>query len=266
MGPTELLEEIWGSLHELGSSLEDAEWATQTELPGWTVKDCVSHIIGTERMLLGEPAPEIAVDHLAHVASPFAAAMEPWVEQRRGWTGAEVLVELREVTDRRLAALRALSPEEWEQPSWSPIGEVPYREFMGVRAFDCWMHEQDIRRVVDRPGHLTGPAATLAVAQLGSGLGYVVGKRAGAPQGTTVVVEVTGPDGATFALEVDGRAQPMATVPEEPTARLRMDLEAFCALGGGRWDAEQVVRRGRVEVEGDQELSRRILANMAVTP
>jgi hypothetical protein len=28
---------------------------------------------------------------------------------------------------------------------------------MHIRIFDCWVHEQDMRRATGRPGHLTGP-------------------------------------------------------------------------------------------------------------
>ena len=43
---------------------------------GWTVQDNLSHIIGTELMLMGEPAPDVDVSHLTHLANPFAAGME----------------------------------------------------------------------------------------------------------------------------------------------------------------------------------------------
>ena len=40
----------------------------------------------------------------------------------------------------------------------TPAGPDTYGRFMRVRIFDCWMHEQDIRRAVGRPGHVEGPA------------------------------------------------------------------------------------------------------------
>ena len=62
-----------------------------------------------------------------------------------------MLAEFDEVVPRRLAQLRAMTEEELATPGWSPIGEVPYREFMGVRLFDSWMHEQDMRRALGAP-------------------------------------------------------------------------------------------------------------------
>lgn len=260
----EQLATIWGSIRALGEELTDAEWDTATDLPGWTVKDCLSHIVGTELMVMGEPAPDVPVDHLAHVRDEFGAVMETWVERRRTASARAVLDEMGEVTALRLEALRTLGDEQWEEIGWSPIGQVPYRDFMSVRAFDCWMHEQDMRRAVARPGHMTGFAPAMAVQRLGSGLGYVVGKRAAAPEGATVVIEVRGPGGDIFAVAVDKRAEPMDPPPTEPTVRLITDVETFCALGGGRWSAAE--RRDRVEIEGDEQLADRILSNMAVTP
>ena len=263
---TGLLADEWAAITELGSTLTEQDWATPTDLPGWTAKDCLSHMAGTELTLLGEPVPEVAVDHLDHVNSGFAAMIEMPVEARRDTPGAAVLAEFVDATTRRLAALRAMTDDEWQKVGWSPVGEVPYATFMHVRVFDCWMHEQDIRRAVGRPGGLDTEAAALSVGRIGDGLGFVVGKRAGAPDGTTVVVDVTGPSPARFALAVDGRARLVDDPPDNPTVAITTDTEVFCALGGGRWDAERALGTGRVTIAGDAGLGGRIVASMAITP
>lgn len=260
------LEEVWGSVAALADELDEEAWATPTDLPGWTAKDCLSHLVGTELMLLGEPAPDVPVDHLEHLTNPFASFIEVWVEARRPVPGADVAAEWRQVVPRRLAELRALPDEAWDEVGPTPIGEAPYRDFMEIRVFDSWMHEQDIRRAVGRPGHLEGPSAEVSVGRVRAGLGFIVGKRAAAPEGTAVVVEVTGPAGGTFAVVVDGRAREVDEVPERPDVGLTMDVETFCALGGGRWRGADALRDGRVAVAGDEDLAGRILAGMAITP
>jgi uncharacterized protein (TIGR03083 family) len=261
----ELLATVWDSIAQLGAGLSEDDWATPSELPGWTAKDCLSHMAGSEFGLLGEPAPEVAVDHLPHVTNPFAAMIEVWVESLRPRSGAEVLALFQDATRRRLEAMEAFSEDDWARPGWSPVGEAPYRTFMEVRVFDCWMHEQDIRRVVGRPGGMHA-GAELSLGRLGHTLGFVIGKRAGAPAGSTVVVEVTGPFERTFAVGVAERAEPLAEPPADPTVRLSLDLETFAALGGGRWSSERALGEGRVSVAGDAELAGRILAGMATTP
>ena len=260
------LADEWAAIAALGAELSEDDWNAPSDLPGWTAKDCLSHMVGSELMLLGEPAPEVNVDHLEHVASPFSAMIEVWVEARRGVPGAEVLDEFADATRRRLEVLAAMDDEAFSTVGWSPVGEVPYRTFMEVRVFDCWMHEQDIRRAVGRPGGLDSPGAAVSVGRIGASLGFVVGKRAQAPEGTTVVVEVDGTPSRTFALRVEGRATPLDDPPADPTVTIRTDTEVFCALGGGRWDAARALDTGRVSIVGDEDLAGRILAGMATTP
>ena len=259
------LATVWASITELGSGLNEADWDTPTDLPGWTAKDCLSHMAGTEAMLLGEPVPDVSVDHIPHVTSSFIAMMEVPVEARRATPAAKVMAEFVDVTNRRLAVLAAMSEEEWSTPGWSPVGEVPYATFMEVRVFDCWMHDQDIRRAVGRPGGIN-VGAEVSLGRIELGLGFVVGKRAGAPDGTSVVFEVTGPYPRTYAVVVDGRAGLTDDIPTDPTVRITTDLEVLTALGGGRWSGERAMDTGRVTVAGDNELAGRVLSGMAITP
>jgi uncharacterized protein (TIGR03083 family) len=138
---------------------------------------------------------------------------------------------------------------------------------MMTRAFDCWAHEQDIRRAVGRPGNLDAPAAGCARRTLEPGLPMVVAKRAGAGKGTTVVFEISEPLPFTSRIRVgdDGRAR-LVDGPDDaakaPDATLRMDWETFVRLAAGRSRPEDVT----VVTDGDAGLAARILAGMALTP
>ena len=66
-----------------------------TCLPGWTVRDQLSHLTGTEEMLAGLPTPDVDVSHLAHLRNDIARANEAWIESRRALPGAEVLTAFR---------------------------------------------------------------------------------------------------------------------------------------------------------------------------
>ena len=150
---------MWQSISELAESFSDEDWKTVTECPGWTVQDQVVHIIGIERTLLGDPTPEVDLpSDLPHVKNDVGAMNEAWIESRRGHSGAEVLAEFREVTAERLRRVSAMSDDELGAPTPSPVGEVPYRDFLAVRVFDSWIHEQDIRRALGRPGGWDTPA------------------------------------------------------------------------------------------------------------
>ena len=260
----DLLADEWRAIDELCSDFSDADWEQPTDCPGWAVRDQLSHVIGTERMLLGEAAPALAPGDHPHVRNPIGEVNEAWVDVRRGRPGSEVLEEFREVTARRLEALRAMSPEDFDREGPTPVGEAPYREFMNVRVFDCWIHEQDMRRAVVRRGHLEGPIARHSVGRVTRAMPMVVGKRAAAPEGATVVLDVTGPAGNVVPVVVEGRARVLDDAPENSTVTVRMDAETYCCLGGGRLSASDAIADGRVSITGDDALGRRIVEAMNI--
>ncbi|MDE3086796.1 MAG: maleylpyruvate isomerase family mycothiol-dependent enzyme [Acidobacteriota bacterium] len=256
-----LLAEEWEAICGLGGQLTDEEWDLPSECPGWTVRDVLSHMVGTERSLLGDPQPPAAPE-APHVRNPVGTMNEAWVAERRGRPGSEVLAEFEAVTRRRIEELAGFGRERFEQVGPSPVGQVPYREFMAVRVMDCWVHEQDMRVATGRPGHSEGPVADLALGRIASAMGFVVGKKAAAPEGTTVRFSLSGPSARELGVAVrDGRGR--AEELSEPTLTLEMDTEVFWRLGCGRVSGEAALDAGLVGMGGDEDLGRRILRNMA---
>ena len=263
------LEEVWGDIAALCDGLTDTQWDAPTECPGWSVFDNVAHMIGTERMLLGErpEAADAAVD-APHVRNDIGMANEQWIATYRGWTGAKLLDEFRAVTARRLDVLRAMTEEEWSAEGFTPEGPGPYRVFMAIRVFDCWYHDEDIREAIGRPGFLEGPVADLSIERIPTkALGYVVGKKAGAPAGSTVAFVVEGAPEITAAISVppEGRAVLLDETPADPTVRITTDRRTFARLAGGRWTGDHARAQGVVRVEGDTARGGRVVDNMAFT-
>ena len=263
-------EDVWGDIAALCDGLTDEQWARPTECPGWTVQDNVAHMIGTELMLAGEQptSPADAGADLPHIRNDIGKANERWIESYRVRSGHEVLDEFGAVTARRLDALRALSKDDWDREGFTPEGPGPYRTFMEIRVFDCWYHDQDIREAIDHPGYLEGPVADLSIGRIPpKGLPYVVGKKAGAPPGSTVQFVITGTPEIVAAVEVppEGRAVLLAEPPASPTTTLTLDRRTFARLAGGRWSGEKARTIGEHRVEGDLELGNRVLDNMAFT-
>ena len=260
------LEEVWSSIATLGHELGADDWSKPTDCPGWTVKDQLSHVIGTESMLAGRSAPPAVPDDPPHVHNPIGKMNEAWIEARRSTPGPEVLAEFEALAKERLESMRAMSDEDLEREGPSPIGNVPYATFMQVRVMDCWVHEQDMRRAVGRPGHLSGSVAELAIDRLASGLGFVVGKRVAPPDGTTVVVRLRDPLARTLAVEVrDGRARPVDP-PASPTVTIDTDGETFACLVGGRWTGERALDEGRVQISGDEAMGRSLVTQLTTMP
>jgi uncharacterized protein (TIGR03083 family) len=252
-------------MYELGTQLTDEEWATPTEVPGWSVQDNLTHIAGLEWQLLGRPRPEHTIpDDLPHVKNEFGRHNEIWVDSRRSRTGAQVLEEFQEVTSARLAQLRGFGPADFEAESFTPVGPGTVRDLLPFRIFDSWVHEQDMRRAVHRPGNLDSRVADLVLTRIASTMPFVVGKKAGAPDGATVVVDLGGPLSRTISIGVEGgRASLLDDTPTDPTTRIVMDTETCARLANGRVTPADTMADGRVRFEGDADLGARVVEQMS---
>jgi uncharacterized protein (TIGR03083 family) len=257
------LEQVWTSMGDLGDRLSEAEWKMPTEVPGWTVQDNLTHITAIEWMILGEPMPDIEVpDGLPHVKNDAGKNNEVFVESRRSLSGADALAEFRAITGRRLADLGAYAPGDFDNDSWTPMGPGKVRDLLPFRAFDSWVHEQDMRRAVGKPGNVDSTVADVAVERMITTMPYVVGKKAGAPDGAVVAFDVSGPPGRAFAVGVDGRARVLDAVPTDATARIVTDGMTFVRLATGRAEPADALADGSVRVEGDEALARRVVESM----
>ncbi len=257
--------EQYAALSELIDELGDNDWHRPTALPGWDVQAVVSHLMGTELMLLDEkpPAGELPDAHdRAHVHNDIAARNEAWVDSFAADSPDQMRERWRDIVQRRTSAMEAMSDAQWHAPSWTPIGEGTLSRFMRIRVFDLWLHEQDIRDAVGKPGHETGKAVDVALDEISLALGFLIGRKAAAPDGSAVTIAL--PDaGRTFHIVVDGRASVVDQLDREPTTQLQMPTAAFARLTGGRGEVEPLL--GDVLITGDRALGERIAGNLAFT-
>jgi uncharacterized protein (TIGR03083 family) len=257
------LDQVWRAIGDLGSSLSEREWKTPTEVPGWTVQDNLVHITAFEWAALGRPAPVHQIpEGLAHVKNDFGRLNEVFVDSRRHRHGIDALAEFRAVTGDRVEQLRGFGPEDFAAASFTPVGPGTVRDLLPFRVFDSWVHDQDMRRAVGRPGDLTGAAADAAVERILTAMAFVVGKKAQAPAGSTVVFDLTPPLARRFAIRTDGRARRLAEVPAEATVRITTDGETFTRLACGRLDPADVLAGDAVHLEGDERLGRRVVEQL----
>jgi uncharacterized protein (TIGR03083 family) len=257
------LDEVWSSLGDLGAGLTDSEWSRGTPCPGWPVSAQYAHVIGTESMILGRPNPKIDPGRPDHVRNDIGGFNEVWVTALANEPRAEVLERFTEVTNARREALAGMGEDDFSAPSWTPIGQADYRRFMQIRIFDCWVHEQDVRDAVGRAGHESGPVAEQAVDEIVRALGYIVGKKAGAPEGSRVTFELTGPVERSVHVAVDGRARVVDHLDAPATAVVALESGLFTRLACGRVDPATVL--DDVALSGDTGLGRQVVANLAFT-
>ena len=255
----------WGSVRsftDLLDDLADDDWGRPTDLPGWDVHACAAHTAHLEAVLAGEPEEAPSADPTDGASSLISMYTEQGVVARQDRTPAELVEEIRRAATARYARLLSDPPTDGRAkptPIFSGVG-WDWQTLLRNRPLDVWMHEQDVRRAVDRPGGLDSPAAVHVVDYLSESLGYVLAKRAGAPAGTTLVLSVEGHEPVAFVVDESGRGRRLDDVPTAPTVGLAMDRESFIVAAGGRREPTHVV------VTGDGELAQRVLGRLAVTP
>jgi uncharacterized protein (TIGR03083 family) len=232
----------------------------------WLV--CPGSAIASRRLrkqLAGRPEPVHTPRNTQHVRNDMGHRNEVQVDWRRSRSGTEVLDEFRQYTTERLAVLRGMSAADFEAETQTPIGPGTVRTFIEIRIFDAWIHEQDMRRALRRPGHLEGDVAAHAVGRCAMAMPLVVGRRVQPPDGTTVVFEVTGAAGRTLPIAMQGgRANVLDACPLTPTVRLIMDVETFTCLSCGRGDPGDIVNSARLRIDGDRALGEAIVRQMNI--
>ena len=242
----------------------ETDWSLPTTCPGWTITDLVSHTIDLESMLAGDPRPEHTPDWsaLPHVQSDFGRMTEIGVDYRRGLSQQVLLDELSDAHSRARARIETLGPDAaipWLR------GDTPIPRLLGMRTFDIWVHEQDVRVSTSNIGNLDGPGAAQAMKYLAAGLPKVWGKSAGAPIGSVLHVAITEPGlSGEFWVRVneDGRASLVEEQAHEVS--VSMPWLAFVMLAGGR--ATKTNFAEDVVVVGNQELGQALISAMAITP
>jgi uncharacterized protein (TIGR03083 family) len=251
----------WDDIDELLAGLSDEQWDTPTDLPGWRVHDVVSHIVGTESFLMGVPTPEpdCDVSALPHVHNELGAMNECWVRHLHDEPPAAMLEKFRSVTAERRKTLVAMDDGAWNETAATPVGPNTYGRFMRIRIFDCWMHEQDIRHAVGvlaADEKVAGAPAEHSLAEITAALGRTVGKLGGAPDGSRVAFELTGPLQRTLRVAVNGRGSVVDEFEDGPTTTIQLDAVLFARLSGGRTTVAE--NMNAIEISGDVGLGRQI--------
>jgi uncharacterized protein (TIGR03083 family) len=257
----------WQSINDFTDLLEELpeeDWSRPTDLRGWDVRAVAAHIAHIESILAGNPEESADIGEPEHVKGPMGLYTEVGVVNRRDSSPDAIINEIRSAAVSRHTRLLTDPPRDPQgkpEPSFGDLG-WDWRTLLRNRPLDVWMHEQDIRRAVDRPGGMDSSAARHTAEYLAESLGYVLAKRVGARSGTTLILEVAGSAPYAFAVSDAARGIRLDEVPTDADVTLRLERDAFIRLAGGRCAPEP----GTVVVEGDRELGQQILEHMATTP
>jgi uncharacterized protein (TIGR03083 family) len=222
-------------LDELLAGLAPEQWRT-TVVHGWRVPELVAHLASNDSTLASElglpaagaspPAPGPEAVHRAWRAQ--ADAMLDYVDGG----GAAVL-------DR---PVRLVGP-------WEP--RYPVHQALVQRAFETWVHAEDIRAALGRPPSPPDPRRVARIVALGVGLLPSSLRLLGLEHpGRTARLLLRGPGGGQWMVPLRPGAEP-----GEPDVTIWADAVEFCYLIGNRRDPAALPHT----VEGDRSLATDLL-------
>jgi uncharacterized protein (TIGR03083 family) len=251
------LEQCYDAIDSVCARLTGPQWQTPSLCPDWTARDVVTHLGMMERVRAGwlpTSAEELApVDRIGPYQQEVAALDDQAFASR-----------ITEIFAARRADLAALTDHDLARPSWTPIGQKTYGEFLEIRIFDFWVHERDITTPLGWPTDDGGQPAEIALGQVESSIGYIVGKKVGLPDHTSIVFHLTGPITKDISVIVDGRARQVEQL-TDPTVELTTDSTTFIQLAAGRIDPQTQLNTGKVLLAGDLDLATQAAQNLRFT-
>ena len=253
----EIIHSLRSCFHSFGSTIDELtadQWQVQSLCPEWTIKGVVEHAVTFETLLLGwRPGLDDPLAAVAAVASGFAGLSPSALRHR-----------YHDVVNQRLFELEAMTDDEFDAPSFTPVGQATYARFIAVRVFDMWVHERDIRVPLGLPTQDAGVAAEMSLDEVEGSIGYIAGKKIGVPDGQGIAFHITGPVRRDIYVKVDGRAACVEAL-RAPDATITADSLTFMLLACGRIDPQAAIASGRITWTGDDELGSRAARNLAFT-
>jgi uncharacterized protein (TIGR03083 family) len=231
ISPAEAFSRAADALYRTLSALESAAWS-RPAIRDLDVQGLVGHLTGVEddvrRCLAGDPAVSLA----GHVESTQAAAA-----RQAGRDPAQTLAEWRDAVSRTLALVAARGHDGLDTCVALHGMQLPLRALLVVRAFELWVHENDIRLAASLPCAVPDPSVLSLMTRLAATLLPGAAVRAGVPGPGQLHLVLTGPGGGTWDLEWDPERDPetcSAARPSPAGVSIVADSVGFCRLVSDR--------------------------------
>jgi uncharacterized protein (TIGR03083 family) len=251
------LEQCYDAIESVCSRMSSEQWQAQSLCPDWDSRGVVTHLGMMERVMTGW-LPDSAAD------LPPLDRIGPYTEHAASLDNKAFAARTAEIFADRRADLAGLREDDLARPSWTPIGPKTYGGFLEIRIFDFWVHERDITTPLGWACDDAGARAEIALGQVEGSIGYIVGKKIGLPDGSSIVFHLTGPIERDISVIVNGRAKAVDHV-ASPTVELTTDTVTFIQLAAGRIDPQAQIDAGKVTWTGDSELADRAARNLRFT-
>jgi len=222
--------------------LQAEDWR-RPALRGLDVQGLVGHLTGVEedvhRALAGDPQ----VARASHVGSTQAAA-----DRQAERPPAETRAEWRRAAGRTLDLVHAAGDPGAEVAVHGM--RLPLGMLLVVRAFELWVHDNDIRQAVGLPPAVPDPSTLSLMTQATAGLLPHGAALVGLSEPTSVHLVLTGPGGGTWDIPIGH--SPRARTPVTIVA----DAVGFCRLVAHRATPDRL----GLHITGDPDRAAMVLA------
>jgi uncharacterized protein (TIGR03083 family) len=267
----DLFSEINSHLIQLLKSLSAEEWQQPTICDPWTVKDLAAHLLDTnirrlsfQRDRLSRIPPDRPITSYEELVAFLNRLNQAWVEMAARFS-PNVLIDFLDLTGRQLAdffkTLDLQAPASaavaWAGDEVSPIWFDMAREFT-----EKWLHQQQIRDALGRPGLNDRRYLYPVLDTFIRGLPHAY-RNITAPEGSSVAVTITGEAGGAWTLQREqGGWRLYYGQPPWPAARIELDQDTAWRLFTKGLSPE--IARSQVRIEGEATLGAGLLGLVSI--
>ncbi|MEV8559098.1 maleylpyruvate isomerase family mycothiol-dependent enzyme [Streptomyces sp. NPDC051917] len=237
-------------LAEIIPQLDDGQWELPSACAGWRVIDVVAHLAALASEAVDPPPPDPSLPKNRERYHDLR------VDERRGWSHAEVLDEWRRSTPRQLDLLAAAQepPGADEPVEVAGLGTYPRHLLANTMAFNVFCHLRNDLLAPDGPLPFTLPEPTddqvaPAIEFMLAGLPQMQGPELTATVSRPLVLDLTEPGAITVtilpAIAPDGQ---LTVTPGADAAATRIHSTALDFIA---WATTRKPWRDHCRITGD---------------
>jgi uncharacterized protein (TIGR03083 family) len=230
--------------------LDAADWSAPTVCPAWNVKDIALHIIGDDLSLLsvardGDRSGLLPAHDRATLTELLNRKNDEWVSATRGLSPA-LVSGLLEWTGREMAAYhQSIDLGGNGMVGWASDGAVPMWFDVAQDLTEHWLHQQQIRDAVSRPGLRDAEWLAIILRTLVWALPHHYAP-VDASAGTRLSVSISGPGGGEWVVTRHENAWELDENAVD-NAAARVDIssdDAWRLFSGGLTDGRAIKATG----------------------
>ena len=232
------------AFYGLLAGLDEQDWARPV-LRGLDVQGLTGHLIGVEEDMQRGLAGDPAVADADHVESTQDSAV-----RQAGRSPALTMRDWRRAADRTLAEAQGVRTAEAGARPGARAGtddgrdgriamhgmRLPLDDLLVVRAFELWVHENDIRRCAGLVPSVPDPPVLRLMSDLAARMLPYAAARTGLRERVDVHLVLTGPGGGTWDVTLGRRPDGQGPDGQGPGQDVAIvtDAVGFCQLAANR--------------------------------